>query len=148
MAENVYEGMFILDSNRFGRDPEGTSGRVTKMIEEGGGRILVSRLWEERRLAYAIKGHRKGTYWLTYFHLEGTKLAGVERECQLDDAVLRVMFLKVDPRIVDTLIAHATGAKKTAEGTDETGAEPVPATAAKLDKPDATNETNETNEES
>ena len=37
------------------------------MIEEAGGEMLVSRLWEERRLAYPIEGHRKGTYWLTYF---------------------------------------------------------------------------------
>ena len=157
MAENVYEGMFILDSNRFGRDPEGISGRVTKIIEEAGGRLLVSRLWEERRLAYAIKGHRKGAYWLTYFHLEGTKLAEVERNCQLDDAIFRVMFLKVDPRIVDTLIAHATGDRKAkeAEVAKKPKGEPVPTTAAttaaKADEPgnaDDSNEKNDSNEES
>ena len=65
MAANVYEGMFILDSNRFGRDPEAVSGQIPQMIEEAGGEVLVSRLWEERRLAYPIEGHRKGTYWLS-----------------------------------------------------------------------------------
>ena len=44
------------------------------MIEKLGGEILVSRLWEERRLAYPIKSHRKGTYWLTYFRLDATQL--------------------------------------------------------------------------
>jgi len=104
---NVYEGMFILDSNRFARDPEGVSGQIPKIIQEAGGEVLVSRLWEERRLAYPIKGHRKGTYWLTYFRLEGTALAGVRQRFQLSDSILRFLFVKVDPRIVDTLVQHA-----------------------------------------
>jgi len=107
LAENVYEGMFILDANRYGRDPEGISGRITGDIEAAGGEILVSRFWEERRLAYAIKGHRKGAYWLTYFRLGTAKLAELKRKCQLSEDILRFLFLKVDPRIVETLVAHA-----------------------------------------
>lgn len=107
MAENVYEGMYILDSNQYGREPDALSGQIRQMIEDAGGTILVSRLWEERRLAYPINGQRKGTYWLTYFRLPGAKLSQIERNCQLSDSVLRALFLKVDPRIVDTLVAHA-----------------------------------------
>jgi small subunit ribosomal protein S6 len=51
----VYEGMFILDSNRYGRDPETVSNQIPAMIQALGGEILVSRLWEERRLAYPIR---------------------------------------------------------------------------------------------
>ena len=107
MAVNVYEGMFILDSNRYSRDPEDVSGQIPKMIEAVGGEILVSRMWEERRLAYQIDGHRKGTYWLTYFRVDGKNIAALERECLLSDTILRVLFLKVDPRIVEPLVAHA-----------------------------------------
>lgn len=107
MAESVYEGMFLLDSGRYGRDPEGVAGQIPKIIEEAGGELLVSRFWEERRLAYAIKGHRKGTYWLTYCRLDGTKLPDIRRQCQLSDSILRALFVKVDPRIVDTLVEHA-----------------------------------------
>lgn len=107
MAETVYEGMFLLDSNRYGRDPEGVAGQIPKMIQEAGGAMLVSRLWEERRLAYPIKGRRKGTYWLTYFRLDGPKLGDVRRKCQLSDSILRALFVKIDARIVDTLVEHA-----------------------------------------
>ena len=110
MAANVYEGMFILDSNRYGRDPETVSGQIPAMIEKLGGEILVSRLWEERRLAYPIKGQRKGTYWLAYFRLESTRLNEVKRLCQITDDILRVLFLKEDPRIVEALVAHARSA--------------------------------------
>ncbi len=109
MATNVYEGMFIFDSGRYGRDPEGVSAAIPKMIEEAGGEVLVSRLWEERRLAYQINGQRKGTYWLTYFRIEGQKLPKITRQSDLNDNILRSLTLKVDPRIVDALVAHATG---------------------------------------
>jgi len=107
LAVNVYEGMFLLDSGRFSRDPDGVAGRIARIVKGAGGQMLVSRLWEERRLAYPIDGHRKGTYWLTYFRVQGQKLGGIHRQCELNDAILRVLILKVDPRIVDTLVSHA-----------------------------------------
>ena len=110
MAANVYEGMFILDSNRYGRDPETVSGQIPAMIEKLGGEMLVSRLWEERRLAFPIKGQRKGTYWLTYFRLDSSRLGDLRRQCQITDDILRMLFLKVEPRIVDALVAHAKSA--------------------------------------
>lgn len=113
MAPNVYEGMFILDSNRFGRDPDGVSGQIPAMIEKIGGEMLISRLWEERRLAYPIKGQRKGTYWLTYFRLDSTQLAGLRRQCDINENIVRFLFLKIDPRIVDALVAHAQSAPAT-----------------------------------
>ena len=124
MADNVYEGMFILDSNRYSRDSEAVSGQIPKMIEAVGGEIMVSRMWEERRLAYAIDGHRKGTYWLTYFRAKGKDIATLERECQLSDTIIRVLFLKVDPRIVDALVAHAqAGPPKPSDETGKPGAD-------------------------
>jgi small subunit ribosomal protein S6 len=107
VADSVYEGMFLLDSNRYGRDPEDVSGQIPAMIQAAGGEVLVSRLWEERRLAYSIRGRRKGTYWLTYFRLGGRKLADLRRQSQLNDNILRALFIKIDPRIVQTLVEHA-----------------------------------------
>jgi small subunit ribosomal protein S6 len=104
---NVYEGMFILDSNRYSRDPVGISGQVPEMIQKLGGEVLANRLWEERRLAYPIDGHRKGTYWLAYFKLDATQLTALNRQCQLSESILRTLFLKVDPRIADALVSHA-----------------------------------------
>ena len=34
MAVNVYEGMFILDSNRYSRDQVGVSGQIGEMIQK------------------------------------------------------------------------------------------------------------------
>jgi small subunit ribosomal protein S6 len=107
LAANVYEGMFILDSGRYGRDPEGISDSIPQMIQRLGGEMLVSRLWEERRLAYSIKGQRRGTYWLTYFRLGTDQVTKLRRECEISENILRFLFLKVDPRLVDALVTHA-----------------------------------------
>ena len=110
MALNVYEGLFIFDSNRYSRDPATVSGQVAEFVQKLGGEVLVTRLWEERRLAYPINGQRKGTYWLSYFRLDGKQLTTLERECQLSESIMRSLFIKIDPRIVDTLVSHAASA--------------------------------------
>ena len=56
MAQNVYECMLIFNSNTYARDPSGVSGKLPKMVEGCGGEMLASRLWNEQRLAYPIKG--------------------------------------------------------------------------------------------
>lgn len=109
LAQNVYECMFIFDSNAYARDPGAISGRIPKMVEKCGGEVLASRLWFEQRLAFPIKGNRKGTYWLSFFRLESGKVAEFNRECQLDDSILRHLTLKVDPRMAEVRISQASG---------------------------------------
>lgn len=109
LASKVYECMFILDPNRYARDPSGVAGQIPAMIEQAGGEVLASRLWNEQRLAYAIAGHRKGAYWLAYFRMDAAKVAQFDRACQLNENVLRNLTLQVDPRLVGTLVAHARG---------------------------------------
>lgn len=110
MAKHVYEAMFIFDANRYGRDPGGVSGQIASLVQKAGGEMMASRLWEERRLAYPINGQRKGTYWLSYFKLESKSLVEFNRECSLNESILRSLVLRVDDRIVDALVSHATSA--------------------------------------
>ncbi len=130
MAVRTYEGMFILDSNRFARDPQGAPQEIHDMIAKQEGEVLVSRLWEERRLAYPINGNRKGTYWLTYLKLDTQRVGEFNREAQLNNAIIRHMLVKIDPRLVDTLVAHARGELTEEEGEgDEASAETATASS-------------------
>ena len=115
MAEHVYEGMFLLDSGRFARDAAGVSGQVTQLIDNSGGELLASRLWNEQKLAYPINGQRKGTYWLTYFRMDSASLTKLNRDTQLSDVVHRSLILKVEPRLVDAMVAHAKGTASSEE---------------------------------
>lgn len=115
MAANVYECLFLLDSNHFSRDPHGTSNKINDIISGAGGEVLASRLWTEQKLAYPVDGHRKGSYWLAYFRIESTKLAEFERACRLNESILRHLTIKIDPRLEGALVAHALGQSLTEE---------------------------------
>ena len=109
MPRNVYETLFLLDSNHYSRDPGGISASLTEMFESLGGNVMASRLWQEQKLAYPINGHQKGTYWLTYTELDPSKLVEFSRSCQLSEPIIRQMTLKVEPRLVEPMLAHARG---------------------------------------
>lgn len=133
--------MFILDSNKYARDPGGVAESVNALIENVDGKIHASRLWAEQKLAYPINNHRKGTYWLTYFSFEGTRAIEFNRAVQLNENVLRHLNLKVDPRLADTLIAHATGTTVAAdESAGESSDQPASVESTEATEPVAVGE--------
>jgi small subunit ribosomal protein S6 len=109
LATQCYDCFLLFDSNKYNRDPGAVTAAVHKSIEGLGGEILASRLWEERKLAYPIDGMSKGTYWIIYFNMVGTRLPEFNRACQLDENIIRMLVTKVDPRLAETLVAHALG---------------------------------------
>ena len=109
MASNTYETLCILDSNHYARDPGGVGKQIEDVITEAGGTIAVNRLWMEQKLAYPINGHQKGTYWLTYFEMEGADVPKLDRAFQLCEPVLRQLTLKLDSRLVEPILANASG---------------------------------------
>lgn len=91
---HTYEAMFLLGPN------QPTSDAAFEPIQAVLGRfdadILGIKLWDERRLAYEVQGYKRGTYILTYFKMDPTKITELEHECQLSEAILRVLFLRRD----------------------------------------------------
>lgn len=111
MAIHNYETLFILDSNKYVRDTNGVSMSLPQMVEKLGGEVLLSRMWNEQKLAFPVDGHKKGTYWIMYFKLESTKITELERACQLNEPVLRQLTVRIDPKLIDLLVANAKGGK-------------------------------------
>jgi small subunit ribosomal protein S6 len=111
VAKNTYETLLILDSNQYARDPGGVSKTIADLVEQAGGEVLVNRLWMEQKLAYPIDKHQKGTYWLTYFTMEGVGLSKLDRAFALCEPVLRQMTIKLEPRLVEPILANARGEK-------------------------------------
>ena len=130
MAENVYECMFIFNANAYARNPAAAQKAVEELLESADGEILASRLWNEQKLAFPIKGHRKGAYWLTYARIESSRLAKLNRSTQLNDSILRHLFVKLEPRLVEPMVAVAKG-EVPAAAEEEAAAEATPAAEAK-----------------
>src|SRR5262245_62126455 len=109
MAANVYECMFLLDTTKVAGDVAAAEKSLRGILEKNGAEVLVSRPWDERRLAYPIGNQKKGLYFLTYFSSEGKNLATIEHDCSLSELIMRMLVLRIDPKLVDTMLSIAKG---------------------------------------
>jgi len=98
MAEtriNAYEGMFLFPQT-VSADLQSAADHVLEILSKGGAELVSLCKWDERRLAYDIKGNKRGVYFLTYFKCDATKLAAIERDCRLSERLLRSMITRAD----------------------------------------------------
>jgi small subunit ribosomal protein S6 len=107
MPANVYECLFLLDTNKVAGDVAGAAKQLHAILEKNHAEILASRQWDERRLAYPIKNHKKGLYYLMYFRADGPRLIEMERDLGLSEVVGRHMVLRIEPKLVDTMLELA-----------------------------------------
>ncbi len=91
----LYEGLFLI-SQSAASDLNAATEHLRQILTRGEAEIIVLRKWEERRLAYPIKGQKRGTYLIAYFHVPPQKLRSIERELNLSEQVLRAMMLRAD----------------------------------------------------
>ncbi|MBL6706882.1 MAG: 30S ribosomal protein S6 [Planctomycetaceae bacterium] len=109
MAINHYEGMFILDSGRFGANPDAAATEVTAIIEKVGGTVAAHRPWQDTKLAYPINGHRKGLYYLAFFTAESRAVNEINGIVKLNDNVLRHLILSHDKGLYDQMVEMVGG---------------------------------------
>ena len=72
-------------------------------------------MWEERKLAYQIDGHRRGAYWLAFFRLTTDKHAELDLQFRLNNNIVRYLILRHDPRLEEPLVQHALHGPEKAE---------------------------------
>ncbi len=106
---NIYECMFLLDTTKVGGDVGNAERELHGILEKHQAEILSSNPWDERRLAYQIGHQKKGLYFLTYFRTDGKNVVEIERDCKLSEMIIRQLILKIDPKLVDTMLAAARG---------------------------------------
>lgn len=109
MAKNVYEGMFILDTTKVAGDVAAADAMLRGILERHGGEILHAGAWDERRFTYPIEGQKKGLFYLIYFSAPGATIAEVERDCAINEWILRKMIIKIDPKLVEAMLNVAKG---------------------------------------
>lgn len=93
---NQYEAMFLFDPT-FGASHESCEAEIRRLVvDRAGGSVVFCRKWDERRLAYKVKGRKRGVYVLVYFTAPAEKIAGMERDAALSEHILRVLVLRAD----------------------------------------------------
>ncbi|MBA3314375.1 MAG: 30S ribosomal protein S6 [Planctomycetota bacterium] len=125
MTTNNYEGMFLLDSADYASDPDGMSQMLTELIERLGGTVAAHRPWQDGRLAYEIKGRRKGLHYLVMFTLDTSKMAEVNRACRLNEKILRTLFITHPKVLFDATVAAINPDGEHAESGEATEEQPA-----------------------
>ena len=114
MAANVYDCMFILDTTKVAGDIATAEKQIRSVLEKHGAEVLVSRPWDERRLAYPIRNQKKGLYYMVYFSCEGRNVVEMERDYAITEMIMRMIIIKIDPKMVETMLTLARGEHATA----------------------------------
>ncbi len=138
---NQYEAMFLFDPT-FGSSFENCESVIRRLMERAEAEILFCRKWDERRLAYRIKGRKRGIYVLVYFKAAPERIAPLERDARISEDILRLLVLRADGITQETMNgfvsqkaeAHAGGADDKKPTSDEP---PTAVVDAKSDEPKA-----------
>jgi small subunit ribosomal protein S6 len=99
----LYEAMFLVDSAEATTDWDGVTAAIKGILEKAGAEIVSMRKWDDRKLAYEIKGKSKGTYILCYFRAAGSKLRDIEKDIQLSERIMRALILCAEHRQIEDI---------------------------------------------
>ena len=94
--KKTYESMVLLDNREVRNGWEPLKEAVTGKFQKFGAQIISAKRWDERRLAYPIKGQSRGTYLLVYFEGDSESNGAITRELSLTEPVLRHVILSCD----------------------------------------------------
>jgi small subunit ribosomal protein S6 len=135
VAKKLYEGMFLVDTALAASDWDGTMGMIRKLLEKYEAEIVSLRKWDERRLAYDIERKSRGTYILSYFKCDGTKLTDIERDVQLSEKIMRVLILKAEKVTEADMNRETPAMQMERESMPQAAPVAAPAAAPKVDGP-------------
>ena len=116
MAEtriNAYEGMFLFPQT-VSADLQSAADHVLETLSKGGAEVISLCKWDERRLAYDIKGNKRGVYFLTRFTADTRKVKEIERDCRLSEKMLRALIVRND-ELTDEQMSTVEAAQRTAD---------------------------------
>jgi len=94
--KNLYEGMYIISATLSDDARHKALDRIQKGIVERGGSILKIHDQGRRRLAYEIKGHREGHYFVIYFDVIPGAISELWQEYHLNEDLVRFITLQAE----------------------------------------------------
>jgi ribosomal protein S6 len=119
----TYEAMFLMDP-ALATDWPAAEAEIKRILDRAEARLLGMKNWDERKLAYSMGTHKRGLYVLTYFEAPVDRIAGLERDVQLSEKMLRVLVLRregMSAEAIQKALAAPPPPKTPIRGGDEWG---------------------------
>ena len=114
MDKKTYEAMFLLEGGV--TDLQAASAPVAEMLSKVEAETVALKPWDERRLAYEIRGQRRGLYVLAYFKSDPERIVELEHNCKLDERILRLLVLRRETVTDEEVAAETPAARAAARG--------------------------------
>ena len=103
-----YETIYILRPDLSEEEIETLCQRLTKIITDHGGKVLIEDRWGIRTLAYIVKKYRKGYYVLLDYAANPDALAELERTFKMIENVIRFFSMlkeeELDPEALEEML--------------------------------------------
>lgn len=122
--KKLYEGMFLVDSARAASNWDGINSAIRRTLERAGAEIVSMKKWDDRKMAYDIRGVGRGTYILTYFRADGGKIQDVEKAVQLSENIIRVLILSTEQMSTEDIEKDTPATKAEKEKQKATSEQP------------------------
>lgn len=108
---NQYEAMILFDPT-FAASEQAVRDEIQRVMDRAEAQEVVCGKWDERRLAYKIKGRKRATYFITFFKVRGEKIAALERDMRLSENILRSLIIRTDYMTPERIADGLKGAPK------------------------------------
>ena len=92
----MYEGLFLIDNAHANTEWDNVVKHIHDILLKNGAEILKTEKWGEKKLAYKIKSHKRGTYLLIHFNAKNSAITTIRRDFQLSDYIIRSLIVKDD----------------------------------------------------
>jgi len=90
-----YEAMFLFPQAAVS-DMKSAVDHIKEILTRNGVEIISLRKWDERRLAFDVRGNKRGLYFLVYFSSRADAMPKIERDFNLSEQLLRTLIVRAD----------------------------------------------------
>lgn len=95
MPVQLYETLFLIDSTRLAAEPDAVRATLHAAVEKHGGKIEVTRPWDDRKLTYPIQKQKKGSFHILYYRLESRLQIELDHDFKLNENLLRWLTIHI-----------------------------------------------------
>ncbi|QJU56631.1 30S ribosomal protein S6 [Sphingomonas sp. AP4-R1] len=92
----LYEHVFLARQDLAQAQVDALAEMVTKIVEEGQGKVVKTETWGLRSIAYRIAKNRKAHYVMLDIDAPTGVVAEIERQLGINEDIIRYMTVRVD----------------------------------------------------
>jgi len=95
---NTYEILFLIRPNMEKEELSSQYKNIESIIAKHSGKVESVQDLGKRTLAYNVKKHKEGIYYIMNVKIAPGNVKGLESELKLSEPILRMVFVKMDEK--------------------------------------------------